>query len=29
MYSMPPPIITEMYMASAIDPDSRYFMYST
>jgi len=29
MYNMPPPIITEMYIASAMEPESRYFMYST
>ena len=28
MYSMPPPIITDMNIASVIDPGRRYFMYS-
>ena len=29
MYNMPPPIMTETYMASAMEPASRNFMYAT
>src|ERR1700750_2042941 len=29
IYSMPPPIMTATYIASATEPASRYFMYST
>ena len=29
LYSMPPPIMTATYMASATEPAGRYFMYST